>query len=140
MRRLGSLVAVILAMLATFAPVQAQVVSTGYYRAANVDFFERVQLGDIEVTPIGVIRDRRCPDIRLCFRDNTLLISVILHDRGTMREVVLELGQPQQVPGGLLVLVDPGARPVRNGAIPLRKYSLDLRYIPIAELVEDRGS
>lgn len=97
----------------------------------NVAFFERVAVGDLEVTPIGIRRDTRCADIRFCDREDRLIVSVILHDYRGMREVVLELGRPAPVPGGYLLLTDPGTRPALRGAIPLDQYALDLEFIPL---------
>ena len=99
--------------------------------AEDVAFFERVNVGDVEVTPFGVVRDRRCADIRFCTREDTLIISVILHDYRGMQEVVLELGEPVEVPGGFLVLLDAGTAPSLRSAIHLREYRLALEFIPL---------
>ena len=116
-----------LAAMSLAAPASAQ---DDYYFTRDVAFFERVPVGDIEVTPFGVVRDSRCADERFCFREDTLIVSVILHDYGIIQEVVLELNRPAAVPGGYLVLRDAGTRPVRRGAIPLKEYELDLEYVP----------
>jgi len=98
--------------------------------ARDVAFFERAQVGPVELTPIGVVRDQRCADPRFCFRPNDMRISVILHDRRYPYEVVLRLGQPVAVPGGALLLLDPGTRPRQRGAIRLDQYALDIQFIP----------
>lgn len=101
--------------------------------AYDVPFFQRVAVGDLEITPFGVVRDQRCADPRFCFRPNDLRISVILHDRRVPYEVVLRLGEPVAVKGGFLILRDPGTRPRQRGALRLSEYSLDFEFVPDPE-------
>lgn len=105
--------------------------SRGFYRAQDVAFFEQVALGELDVTPIGVLKDKRCPDVRLCTFADEVVISFLVDDGYYRREVVLELNRPVAVDGGLLLLTDTGAAPKWNGAIRLDSYNLDLRYIPL---------
>lgn len=109
------------------APAQAQ-----SEFAYNVPFFKRVAVGEIELTPFGVVRDQRCEDPTFCFRPNDLRISVILHDRRVPYEVVLRLGQAVAVPGGFLILRDPGTPPRQRGAVRLSEYALDIEFVPDA--------
>ncbi len=99
--------------------------------APDVAFFERVAVGNVEVTPVAIFRDTRCADIRFCTRENTLIISVVLHDYRGLSEVILELDEPAYVPGGFLVLRRAGTRPAARGAIPLSAYRLGLEYVPL---------
>jgi hypothetical protein len=115
-------------MIGTF-PVQAQAEKQPII-AYDLSFFERVTVGPIELTPFGVIRDLRCDDPRFCYRPQDMRISVIVHDQRIPREVVLRLGQATQVPGGVLVLRDPGTRPRARGALPLSEYALAIGFIP----------
>ena len=78
-------------------PAQAQ-----SYFADNVGFFETVVVGDIEVTPVSLIRDRRCADIRFCYRENRFIVTMVLHGYRGLSEVTLELDRPVRVPGGYL--------------------------------------
>lgn len=113
------------------ASAQAQSQAQDQSRMAyDVRFFERVAIGPVELTPIGVVRDQRCADPRFCFRPGDMRISVILHDRRYPYEVVLRLGQAVEVPGGFLVLRDPGTRPRERGALGLGEYALDIEFIP----------
>lgn len=98
--------------------------------AETFAFFERAEVGPVEITPIGVIRDQRCADARFCYRPEDMRISVILHDGNRMREVVLRLGEPAAIDGGFLVLVDPGTRPRARGVVRLSEYALDIRFLP----------
>lgn len=108
------------------APAQAQ---SGI--AYDVPFFKRVAVGEVELTPFGVVRDQRCADARFCFRPNDLRISVILYDERYPYEVVLQLGQPVEVAGGYLILRDPGTRPRQRGALRLSEYALDIEYVAV---------
>ncbi|AWW74591.1 hypothetical protein CD351_09160 [Erythrobacter sp. KY5] len=107
------------------APAQAQV-----SRADDVAFFQEAQVGPLQVTPFGVVRDQRCADARFCFRPEDMRVSVIVRERGLPYEIVLRLGQPVAAPGGFLVLRDPGTRPRERGALHLREYALDIEFIP----------
>ena len=91
-------------------------------------FFERGEIGPVEITPIGVVRDQRCADARFCYRPEDMRISVILHDGIRMQEVVLRLGERSAIPGGFLTLIDPGTRPRARGALRLSEYRLAIRY------------
>ena len=102
--------------------------------AFDVSFFERVEIGDVEITPFGIIEDSRCLDYRLCFRRDRLVIAAVLHRYdGSIREIPLRLDELTPVPGGALLLVNSGTAPVRNGAIPLRKYNLDIVFVRFEE-------
>ena len=127
--RLSALAA--LGSIAVAAPAAAQ--NYGYIE--DVAFFERVAVGNVEITPFGIKRDTRCADLRFCTRENRFTVSVILHDYRGMTEVVLDLDRPAVVPGGYLVLRDAGTRPKFRGVIPLREYALAIEYIPFDEAV-----
>jgi len=111
-------------------PVKARAEEQGV-TAYGLAFFERAQLGPIELTPFGVVRDQRCADARFCYRPEDLRISVILHDQRIPREVVLTLGQATRIPDGFLVLRDPGTRPRSRGAVALSEYALEIEFIPL---------
>lgn len=99
----------------------------------DVRFFERVNVGEVEVTPYGIVRDTRCADVRFCEREDTLIVTLILHTYRGQREVILRMGEPAVVPGGYLVLRDAGTRPSLRGAIALDQYRLDLEFISFAD-------
>lgn len=105
---------------------------------ADVSFFERVVVGEVEITPFGVIEDSRCIEYPLCFEDDELIISAVLWEYGGKREIILREGYFTPVPGGYLLLLNGGAWPKRNGAIPLNRYQLDISYVyDYAPLEED---
>ncbi len=118
-------IATLALLAASNAPAMAQSTSVD-----DVAFFERVAVGTVELTPIGVVRDQRCADARFCFRPDDMRISVILHDRRVPYELVLPLGQAVEVPGGYLLLRDPGTLPRQRGALRLSDYALDIEFIP----------
>ena len=126
--------AALFAILGTFAsaaPVKAQSLYV-----PDVAFFERAFLGPIDVTPIAVFRDTRCADLRLCTREDSMVISALLENYGVRREILLEIDRPIAVPGGFLVLRSAGTPPVRRGAIPLDRYRLGFEYIPLRPAME----
>lgn len=117
---------------ALLAPASAQDTRDAVF---DVAFFERVAVGEVEITPFGIIEDSRCRDYRLCSRRDRLVIASVLHQfDGRVREVPLRLNELTPVPGGALLLTDAGTPPVRNGAIPLRKYDLDIVFVRFDEL------
>ena len=97
--------------------------------ANNVTFFQRVTLGDLELSAVNIFFDERCADREFCFRQDTMVISVVLFTDQGLREVVLRLGERVRVPGGDLVLTNAGTPPSRLGAIPLENYRLQLVFI-----------
>lgn len=97
----------------------------------DVAFFERVIVGEADITPYGIIEDTRCVDYRICFKRDELVIAAVLHQGNRVREVPLRLGELTPVPGGALLLTNSGVAPARNGAIPLHRYSLDIEFIPL---------
>ncbi len=102
--------------------------------AFDVAIFDRIAIGEVEITPFGIIEDSRCLDYRLCFRRDRLVIAAVLHRfDGSIREIPLRLDELTPVPGGALLLVNGGTPPVRNGAIPLRKYNLDIVFVRFDE-------
>lgn len=126
-RLLLQLAALALAGFAVFAgPALAQ--SAGV--ASGVSFYERVRVGDVEVTPFNISYDDRCPDLSFCTRSDRMVISVALHGGPFLREIVLELGRPSRVPGGWLTLTSAGTPASRQGAIELEKYQLELVFYP----------
>lgn len=98
--------------------------------ASNVSFFEEVELGDLTLSPVNIFHDTRCPDPELCFQNNEFAISVIMFTEEGLREVILRLFEPTEVPGGVLTLTDTGTPPSRNGAIELDRYKLELAFRP----------
>ncbi|MEM7779973.1 MAG: hypothetical protein AAF697_06240 [Pseudomonadota bacterium] len=113
-----------IAMLVS-SPAEAQTET-----ASGVAFFERVEIGGLDIAVANVFYDDRCARSDLCFRRNSMAISVIMFTDEGLREVVLTLGEPASVPGGTLTLTNVGAPPKESGAIPLKEYRLELEYVP----------
>ncbi|MBV7267242.1 hypothetical protein [Erythrobacter ani] len=120
----------VLAMTGAAALAASASAQDTYYTVYDVAFFERVAVGEVEITPYGIIEDSRCIDSRICFKNDRLVIATVLHQGTRVREIPLRLGEPTLVPGGVLLLTRSGVAPVENGAIPLGRYSLDIEYIP----------
>ncbi|MEO1488976.1 MAG: hypothetical protein AAFR88_06015 [Pseudomonadota bacterium] len=117
-------------------PASAQIPVDVYYITSGVRFFERVQVGFVEISAINIFYDERCADPSFCLRSDDMLISVVLHTPEGLTEVVLSLGESVAVPGGRLMLTSAGTPPVDYGAIELNKYALELVYMPDEEFSE----
>ncbi|MDJ0977429.1 MAG: hypothetical protein QNI87_02745 [Erythrobacter sp.] len=102
---------------------------------SDVAFFQRVQVGRVDVTPLNVFADTRCLDWELCARTQTMVITAILHTESGPQQIVLVLGEGARIEGGYLVLMSAGVPPSQNGAIPINDYRLELAFVP-DELVE----
>ncbi|MBD2842009.1 hypothetical protein [Erythrobacter rubeus] len=118
-----------LAMAGAAALAASATAQDSYYAVYDVAFFERVAVGEVEITPFGIIEESRCTDRELCRKNDRLIIAAVLHSGTAVREIPLVLGRATRVPGGFLRLTRSGAEPVRYGAIPLGRYSLDIEYI-----------
>lgn len=104
--------------------------------ANNVAFFERIALGGLEMSAVNIFYDARCVDPEFCFRQDTLVISVVLFTDQGLREVILRLGERARVPGGDLILTSAGTPPSPRGAIALENYRLQLVFIADEEPAE----
>ena len=128
MRTASRILTAAVAGAALLAPASAQ---DRRDTAFDVSFFERVAVGDVEITPFGIVEDTRCLDYRLCFRSDRLVISAVVHQfDGSWREIRLSLDELTPVRGGALLLTAGGTPPVRNGGIPLERYKLDIVFVP----------
>ena len=102
-----------------------------YVQQNDVRIFERADItGDLAITAFGIMRDTRCTERVICFREDRLVVAAIVQHRGRDREFALELGQPVQLDGGVLTLVSTSTPPSDAGAIPLKYYRLNFRWQP----------
>ncbi|MEP5939142.1 MAG: hypothetical protein ABJ239_12515 [Erythrobacter sp.] len=97
----------------------------------DVAIFEAAPITEnISVTAFGIIKDSRCGDSFFCNRDEQLIVAAIISDGGAQREVAIEMGKPMAVSGGTLILAGTATAASNNGAIQLKKYSLDFTFQP----------
>jgi hypothetical protein len=88
---------------------------------------ETANLEGITVRPLEVVEDSRCPALVRCVWAGRVRIRAEISGTGS-RE--LTLGEPAEVTGGTLTLVDvrPGKREAE--AIPSRAYQFTFRFQP----------
>ena len=98
--------------------------------ATGLPMFERAVVDDdVSLVTYGVVRDTRCRDPELCFREERLVVATVVTFGGGFREAIaVEMGVPVYVAGGWLTLTGTTALPRDNGAIPLSEYSLDYEF------------
>ncbi len=83
--------------------------------------------GEVDVTPISLDSDSRCPPGTQCVSAGTVTVKVLVEPPGEHHSYFATSGQPLAVDGGTLVLeeVAPQASPAR---IPPNHYIFALRY------------
>jgi hypothetical protein len=120
--------ALLLAPLALTAAVAGAAPPPGPLIVARLG--QTVRIGGERVTPLRVIEDSRCPVGVACIRAGRVRIAARV-GRAT-RE--LTLGQPTQVAGGALQLVQVRPPRRRDMAIPARAYRFGFRFDDAARL------
>ncbi len=108
--------------------------------ASRVAFFETIELGGLRMSAANIFHDQRCADPAFCFTSGDMAISVILFTDEGLREVILRLGEPADVPGGTLLLANAGTPPSANGAIELERYALELVFVRGEGLMNGAGA
>ena len=85
-------------------------------------------LGLVQVTPLQVIEDSRCPrDVQCTWAGQVRLRASVAAPSGEHQRT-LTLGQPQAIGGGTLVLQDVTPRPTAEAPIAPQDYSFVLHY------------
>jgi hypothetical protein len=87
--------------------------------------------GPVNLTPISVDEDSRCPSGVQCIWAGQVRAKVLVEPAGADHAVFATLGQPLGVDGGTLLLeqVTPGR--TSTAQIPPSHYSFTLRYTPV---------
>jgi len=80
------------------------------------------RFGGLDVVPLRVEEDSRCPANVQCIQAGTVRLAVRITARGTRSESVLTLGRPAPLAGGLLTLATVCPYPVHPGAIARGSY------------------
>jgi hypothetical protein len=84
--------------------------------------------GPVNLTPINVDQDSRCPVGTQCIWAGTVRLKVLVEPAGANYTAFATLGQPLEVDGGTLLLEDVTPRRTSTGQIPPDHYSFTLRY------------
>ena len=88
--------------------------------------------GPVNLTPISVDEDSRCPTAVRCIWAGTVRVKVLVEPAGADHAVFASLGQPLGVDGGTLLLEQVSPQRGSTAQIPPSHYSFTLRYTPAA--------
>ena len=90
--------------------------------AATARLGGHARLGGLDVVPLRVEEDSRCPANVQCIQAGTVRLAVRIDARGARSESVLTLGESVPLTGGLLTLATVCPYPVHPGAIAKGSY------------------
>jgi len=85
-------------------------------------------LGPVDLTPVSVDQDSRCPVGTQCIWAGTVALKVLVEPAGANHAVFATLGQPTGVDGGTLLLEAVTPQRTSTGQIPPSHYSFTIRY------------
>ena len=103
---------------------------------AEVQLMDTARLAAIEVTPIAVVEDSRCPIGVQCIQAGTVRILARVTQNGGTRDMTLSLGEPLAVDSGRLTLVRVCPYPVYRSPIEPNDYRFSLRQTDAAAAPE----
>ncbi len=115
-------------------PVQESVVR-------EVRLNETARLGALQVTPVAIVEDSRCPTGVQCIQAGTMRIEARVVAPGSIRSAVLALGVPERAGSGWVSLVQACPLPVVGS--PVRpgdyRFSLLLTTAQMPTLIDAPG-
>jgi hypothetical protein len=91
---------------------------------------ETGDFGPVNLTPISVDQDSRCPVNTQCIWAGTVRLKVLVEPAGVNHSVFATLGQPMGVDGGTLLLEHVTPQRTSTAQIPPNHYSFTIRYTP----------
>lgn len=103
----------------TALPVQESVLR-------EVRLNETARLGALQVTPIAIAEESRCPLGVQCIQAGTVRIEASVVSPGSNRRSVLALGIPERIDGGWVSLVRACPLPVHGSRVRPRDYRFSL--------------
>ena len=86
------------------------------------------RLGGLDLVPLRVEEDSRCPANVQCIQAGTVRLAVRIDARGARSESVLTLGERVPLAGGLLTLATVCPYPVHPGAIAKGSYRFTFTF------------
>lgn len=84
--------------------------------------------GPVNLTPISVDEDSRCPVGTQCIWAGRVRVKVLVEPAGADHSVFATLGQPLAVDGGTLLVEGVSPERTTTGQIPPNHYRITLRY------------
>ena len=88
--------------------------------------------GPVNLTPINVDEDSRCPIGTQCIWAGQVRVKVLVEPAGANHTVFATLGQPMGVDGGALLVENVSPDRLSTGPIPPSHYRVTIRYTPPA--------
>lgn len=90
------------------------------------------RFGPVDLTPISLDQDSRCPVGTQCIWAGTVRVKVLVEPAGANHSVFATLGQPMGVDGGTLLLEQVTPQRTSTAQTPPNHYSFTIRYTPPA--------
>jgi hypothetical protein len=90
--------------------------------AASAALGGHARFGGLDVVPLRVEEDSRCPARVQCIQAGTVRLTVRIDARGARSERVLTLDRSIELAGGVLTLKNACPYPAHPGAIPKASY------------------
>ena len=88
--------------------------------------------GPVNLTPIHVDEDSRCPAGTQCIWAGRVRVKVLVEPPGANHAVLATMGQPLAVDGGTLLVENVSPQRTSTRQIPPSHYSITIRYTPAA--------
>jgi hypothetical protein len=88
--------------------------------------------GPVDLTPISVDEDSRCPVGTQCIWAGRTRVKVLVEPAGANHAVFATLGQPLGVDGATLLVEQVTPQRRSTGQIPPSHYSFTIRYTPVS--------
>jgi hypothetical protein len=93
---------------------------------------QTADFGPVNLTPISVDEDSRCPANVQCIWAGRVRVKVLVEPAGAEHAVFATLGQPLGVDGGTLLVEQVTPQRSSTAPIPPSHYLFTLRYTPAA--------
>lgn len=86
--------------------------------------------GEVNVTPLEIVEDSRCPTFALCVQAGRLVVKVAIEHGGTVRQQTMELGSIALVPGGVVQFARASDRGAQDAPLSTSDYLFGFSYVP----------
>jgi hypothetical protein len=108
----------------------ATLLGSGQASVHRLALGETGDFGPVNLTPIYVDEDSRCPTGVQCIWAGRVRVKVLVEPAGADHAVIATLGQPLGVDGGTLLIEQVTPQRTSTAQIPPSHYAFTLRYTP----------
>lgn len=126
LQRVSRAFAVLPLMLAGCATMGPSTKATGTYEV-TVAYDETAHIGRLQVTPLDMVEDSRCPEGVECIWAGRVRLKVVLVEGGQRSEPVLTMNEPLITSGGALILIATHPYPSVTAKYAKSAYRFTLR-------------